>query len=113
MWKVIRRMPQTLGRPQSSLAKAFWNMPRCALCQSRRQKLFLGLAHCRIPMAPKPLRSFPHPEPDLFGAEDRALPQGLRTADAFVTAEEERALIARFASLPLAPFQFGPFEGKR
>jgi alkylated DNA repair dioxygenase AlkB len=31
----------------------------------------------------------------------------------FITAEEERSLIGRFASLPLSPFQFGAFEGKR
>ena len=51
-------------------------------------------------------------ETDLFG-HDPAWPQGLRYQAEFVTAEEERSLIAAFAALPLAPFQFGAFEGKR
>lgn len=41
------------------------------------------------------------------------LPAGLRYATDFVTRREERALIDGFAALPLAPFQFGAFEGKR
>ena len=51
-------------------------------------------------------------QPDLFGP-DPAWPQGLRYQPAFVTAEEEQSLIAGIAALPLAPFQFGAFEGKR
>ena len=39
--------------------------------------------------------------------------QGLRYQSDFVSAKEELALIAAFPSLPLAPFQFGAFEGKR
>ena len=38
---------------------------------------------------------------------------GLRYQPAFLTAGEEQNLIAGFAALPLAPFQFGAFEGKR
>ena len=44
---------------------------------------------------------------------DSRRPEGLRYRPDFVTGDEERELIARFASLPLAPFQFGAFEGKR
>jgi alkylated DNA repair dioxygenase AlkB len=50
--------------------------------------------------------------PDLFG-RDPAWPQGLRYQPGFITGEEERGIIDAFASLPLAPFQFGAFEGKR
>jgi 2-oxoglutarate-Fe(II)-dependent oxygenase superfamily protein len=51
-------------------------------------------------------------EPDLFGPA-AAWPEGLRYQSGFITDEEERGLINAFASLPLAPFQFGAFEGKR
>jgi alkylated DNA repair dioxygenase AlkB len=40
-------------------------------------------------------------------------PEGLRYATDFIDGAEESQLIARVASLPLAPFQFGAFEGKR
>jgi alkylated DNA repair dioxygenase AlkB len=40
-------------------------------------------------------------------------PPGLRYQGEFISRDDERALIARFAELPLAPFQFGAFEGKR
>jgi alkylated DNA repair dioxygenase AlkB len=40
-------------------------------------------------------------------------PQGLRYQPDFITADEERDLIGRIRALPLAPFQFGAFEGKR
>jgi alkylated DNA repair dioxygenase AlkB len=40
-------------------------------------------------------------------------PGGLRYVGDFVSAETERDLIARIADLPLAPFQFGAFEGHR
>ena len=58
------------------------------------------------------LQTAPPAGPDLFGNE-RARPPGLRYETDTFSAEEERALIERFASLPLAPFQFGAFEGKR
>jgi alkylated DNA repair dioxygenase AlkB len=40
-------------------------------------------------------------------------PAGFRVEPDFVSAEEERALISRIRELPLTPFQFGAFEGKR
>lgn len=40
-------------------------------------------------------------------------PDGLLYWPDFVSLEEEHELTERFASLPLAPFQFGAFEGKR
>jgi alkylated DNA repair dioxygenase AlkB len=40
-------------------------------------------------------------------------PEGLRYATEFVSPETERDLIARVAALPLQPFQFGQYEGKR
>lgn len=40
-------------------------------------------------------------------------PDGLRYAADFVTPAEEHELITKVASLPLVPFQFGQYEGKR
>jgi alkylated DNA repair dioxygenase AlkB len=40
-------------------------------------------------------------------------PDGLRYAAEFVSPEAERKLISRIQSLPLEPFEFGQFEGKR
>ena len=48
----------------------------------------------------------------LFEAPSR-LPQGLRYSQEFICARLEQELIARVAELPLKPFQFGAFEGKR
>lgn len=45
--------------------------------------------------------------------EQTAGPKGLGYRADFVSPEEERELIARISQLPLRPFQFGPFEGKR
>jgi alkylated DNA repair dioxygenase AlkB len=42
-----------------------------------------------------------------------AQPAGFRLETGFISADEEAELIARIAELPLAPFQFGAFEGKR
>jgi alkylated DNA repair dioxygenase AlkB len=58
------------------------------------------------------MQSLPHVKTDLFG-QAPALPHGLRYATDFIGDAEEKGLIAQFASLPLAPFQFGAFEGKR
>ncbi|SDS41318.1 alpha-ketoglutarate-dependent dioxygenase AlkB [Bradyrhizobium canariense] len=46
-------------------------------------------------------------------ANKPASPEGLRYAADFVSPEVERELIARIAALPLQPFQFGQYEGKR
>ena len=40
-------------------------------------------------------------------------PEGLRYAADFVSPETERDLIGRITALPLKPFQFGQYEGKR
>jgi alkylated DNA repair dioxygenase AlkB len=40
-------------------------------------------------------------------------PQGLSYRPDFISPAAERELIAHIAALPLAPFQFGAFEGKR
>jgi alkylated DNA repair dioxygenase AlkB len=40
-------------------------------------------------------------------------PEGLRYATEFISAATERTLIAEIGALPLQPFQFGQFEGKR
>jgi alkylated DNA repair dioxygenase AlkB len=48
----------------------------------------------------------------LFSAEMPG-PQGLSYRPDFISPTVERELIARIGALPLAPFQFGAFEGKR
>jgi alkylated DNA repair dioxygenase AlkB len=46
-------------------------------------------------------------------ADERARPAGLRYQPAFVSPADEQALIGQISALPLAPFQFGIYEGKR
>ncbi|MEH2469275.1 alkylated DNA repair dioxygenase AlkB [Nitrobacteraceae bacterium AZCC 2161] len=46
-------------------------------------------------------------------AEQTSSPDGLRYADEFVSPAEEHGLISAIAALPLQPFQFGQYEGKR
>ena len=46
-------------------------------------------------------------------ADDASAPRGLRYQPSFITTESEQKLIAQIRALPLAPFQFGAFEGKR
>jgi len=41
------------------------------------------------------------------------LPVGFRTRDAVLSAEQERALVAGFETLPLAPFEFHGYRGNR
>jgi alkylated DNA repair dioxygenase AlkB len=48
----------------------------------------------------------------LFAASNSE-PEGLRYAADFVSPETEQELISRVAALPLQPFQFGQYEGKR
>jgi alkylated DNA repair dioxygenase AlkB len=40
-------------------------------------------------------------------------PEGLHYVSDFISADVEQELIARIRTLPLQPFQFGQFEGKR
>jgi alkylated DNA repair dioxygenase AlkB len=46
-------------------------------------------------------------------ADPSPAPEGLRYATKFISPEMERDLIERVAALPLQPFQFGQYEGKR
>jgi hypothetical protein len=46
-------------------------------------------------------------------ADETAQPAGFSFEPGFVSAEEERTLVDCIGELPLAPFQFGAFEGKR
>jgi alkylated DNA repair dioxygenase AlkB len=48
-----------------------------------------------------------------FFSEFSGAPQGLRYAAEFISPSTEQELIAHIASLPLQPFQFGQYEGKR
>ena len=43
----------------------------------------------------------------------RSEPEGLRYQPDFISPEEEADLISQIRLLPLTPFQFGPFQGKR
>jgi alkylated DNA repair protein (DNA oxidative demethylase) len=52
-------------------------------------------------------------QPDLFGGQARALPSGLRYAECLVTPVEEAALIAQLARVPVSPFRFQGWLGKR
>jgi alkylated DNA repair dioxygenase AlkB len=51
-------------------------------------------------------------QPGLLSAETLG-PQGLRYVPDFITPALERELVGQITALPLAPFQFGAFEGKR
>ena len=48
-----------------------------------------------------------------FFVDPDSRPEGLRYAADFVSPATEQELIARIAALPLQPFQFGQYEGKR
>lgn len=45
--------------------------------------------------------------------DDQPEPEGLRYQPDFITPVQERELIAHIREQPLAPFQFGVYEGKR
>jgi alkylated DNA repair dioxygenase AlkB len=46
-------------------------------------------------------------------ADEPSGPEGLRYVDEFVSPAHEQDLIERISALPLRPFQFGAYEGKR
>jgi hypothetical protein len=46
-------------------------------------------------------------------ADESPRPEGLHYQPDFIGAKEEAALIGHIRTLPLAPFQFGIYEGKR
>jgi alkylated DNA repair dioxygenase AlkB len=48
-----------------------------------------------------------------FFENSPAEPEGLRYAAEFISPAAEQELIAHIAALPLQPFQFGQYEGKR
>lgn len=53
------------------------------------------------------------PEQFTLFDDEKAGPKGLRHADNFVSLDVEMALISEITALPLTPFQFGQYEGKR
>jgi alkylated DNA repair dioxygenase AlkB len=53
------------------------------------------------------------PEQLALFADKSHAPEGLRTAADFISPATEQDLIARISALPLQPFQFGAYEGKR
>ena len=52
-------------------------------------------------------------QPSLFDPEPSVLPEGFRYQPDCLDASEERTLAAAIAALPLTPFAFHGFEGKR
>jgi len=56
---------------------------------------------------------FPLPSQLSMFADESARPDGLHYQPDFISAQEEAALIGHIRALPLAPFQFGIYEGKR
>jgi hypothetical protein len=53
------------------------------------------------------------PEQFSLFADGLSGPEGLRYAEEFVSPAVEKTLIGQIAALPLLPFQFGEYEGKR
>jgi hypothetical protein len=53
------------------------------------------------------------PEQFSLFADKMSGPEGLRYAEEFVSPAVEKILIGHIAALPLQPFQFGQYEGKR
>jgi hypothetical protein len=53
------------------------------------------------------------PEQFSLFADRLSGPEGLRYAEEFVSPAAEKTLIGHIAALPLQPFQFGRYEGKR
>jgi hypothetical protein len=60
-----------------------------------------------------PRRKVGLPEQFSLFADKLSGPEGLRYADEFVSPAAEKTLIGHIAGLPLQPFQFGQYEGKR
>ena len=52
-------------------------------------------------------------QPNLFGAPEEDLPEGMAYRRDLIGPDEEAALAAIMADLPFAPFQFHGFEGNR
>ena len=53
------------------------------------------------------------PEQFSLFADRLSGPEGLRYTEEFVSPAAEKTLIGHIAALPLQPFQFGQYEGKR
>jgi alkylated DNA repair dioxygenase AlkB len=49
----------------------------------------------------------------LFADDSPPKPEGLRYAEEFISPAAENALVGAIAALPLQPFQFGAYQGKR
>jgi alkylated DNA repair dioxygenase AlkB len=60
-----------------------------------------------------PRRKIGLPEQFSLFADKMSGPEGLRYAEEFVSPAVEKILIGHIAALPLQPFQFGQYEGKR
>ena len=60
-----------------------------------------------------PRRKVGLPEQFSLFADRLSGPEGLRYAEEFVSPAAEKTLIGQIAVLPLQPFQFGQYEGKR
>jgi len=85
---------------------------KTALCQAPAAFSFCDRALYRAD--PEPVtKAADLPAQLAFFSELSGAPQGLRYAAEFVSLSTEQELIAHIAALPLQPFQFGQYEGKR
>jgi alkylated DNA repair dioxygenase AlkB len=71
------------------------------------------LLNPHIPLIPFHRRKVGLPEQFSLFADRSPGPEGLRYVEDFVPWASEKALIGHIAALPLRPFQFGQYEGKR
>src|SRR3984893_553293 len=72
-----------------------------------------GILAIRLRPMRCPRRKVGLPEQFSLFADRLSGPEGLRYSEEFVSPAAEKALIGQIAALPLAPFQFGQYEGKR
>jgi hypothetical protein len=66
-----------------------------------------------IPFAYRIEKDIGLPEQLALFADRSPAPEGLRYQDNFISPATEQDLIAGISALPLQPFQFGAYEGKR
>src|ERR1700730_9666509 len=72
-----------------------------------------GILAIRLRPMRCPRRKVGLPEQFSLFADRLSGPEGLRYAEEFVSPAAEKTLIGHIAALPLQPFQFGRYEGKR
>ena len=74
---------------------------------------FLRRSNPHIERTPTSPRTLALTEQLALFAQEKPAPEGLRYTPEFISSALERELIRQVSALPLQPFQFGTFEGKR